>query len=228
MGGNLSSRNWYRIIPPCRKAQSTIWISRAFENNSVKLSSHLTFLNRTRTHRCVEILRFDKESANLLPESKRITLQKAESSGALVVRNVDLHEKGNALEHHTFEYENVQSEQPEAVFRRGREFWMTITLNRPYDSSKDHLNFVFLAGNILKNIAFIVLPDLILPFHSLFHYPFTQLPHILLISTLLLLWQFKYCHWCHINKLGERSVFDLHYLSHCCFQCIYVFILLPK
>lgn len=76
----------------------------------------------------------------------RITPEAAESSGALVVKNVDLHEKTNALEHQTSAFECVQSSQPEAVFRRGMEIRMTITFNRPYDASKDRLSFVFLAG----------------------------------------------------------------------------------
>lgn len=89
------------------------------------------------------------DCANVLPERKQITSEKAESSGALVVRNVDLQEKKNAIEHHTYDYESVQSEQPEAVFRRGMEFRMTITFNRPYDASKDILSFIFFAGIIL-------------------------------------------------------------------------------
>ncbi|XP_025076059.1 uncharacterized protein LOC112553200 [Pomacea canaliculata] len=87
-------------------------------------------------------------------ESMRITPEAAESSGALVVKNVDLHEKTNALEHQTSAFECVQSSQPEAVFRRGMEIRMTITFNRPYDASKDRLSFVFLADiqNPAKNL----------------------------------------------------------------------------
>ncbi|XP_025076046.1 annulin-like isoform X3 [Pomacea canaliculata] len=79
--------------------------------------------------------------------SKRITSEKAESSGALIVKNVNLQQKANAFEHETLNYESVVSGDPDAVLRRGKEFRMTITLNRPYNASNDHLGFVFLADS---------------------------------------------------------------------------------
>ena len=62
----------------------------------------------------------------------------------LTVQNVDLHTKENSQKHHTNKFKT--KDNPPVIFRRGQEFKMTVTFNRPYQKEKDDLVFIFDAG----------------------------------------------------------------------------------
>ena len=63
------------------------------------------------------------------------------SDTALKAESVDLHIDDNRTEHHTSEYEHET-----LLVRRGQQFKVTVTFNRPYDESQDFVVLQFVTG----------------------------------------------------------------------------------
>lgn len=67
-----------------------------------------------------------------------------EEPDILIIRNIDACIKINGPFHHTTRYDLMEREYyPQLVVRRGQSFQLDITLNRPYDVTKDGISFIF-------------------------------------------------------------------------------------
>ncbi|RUS86844.1 hypothetical protein EGW08_005381 [Elysia chlorotica] len=65
----------------------------------------------------------------------------------LLVEDLDLHVRENAEEHHTDLFECTDRDQdPQLVVRRGQEFKLTLTFQRPWNSELDDMHLVFWIG----------------------------------------------------------------------------------
>lgn len=67
-----------------------------------------------------------------------------DSSGSLMVKDVNLHVPENCKNHHTDQF--YLAENRSLVIRRGQPFMITITFNEEFDESKHDLKFKFLIG----------------------------------------------------------------------------------
>ncbi|GFR82714.1 glutamine gamma-glutamyltransferase K, partial [Elysia marginata] len=66
----------------------------------------------------------------------------------LLVEDIDLHVKENAETHHTDLFECTDRDNdPQLVVRRGQEFKLTLTFQRPWSSKDDDMHLVFEIGN---------------------------------------------------------------------------------
>ncbi|RUS86845.1 hypothetical protein EGW08_005382 [Elysia chlorotica] len=66
----------------------------------------------------------------------------------LLVEDLDLHVRENAEEHHTDLFECTGRDQdPQLVVRRGQEFKLTLTFQRPWNSELDDMHLVFKIGD---------------------------------------------------------------------------------
>ncbi|XP_046549069.1 protein-glutamine gamma-glutamyltransferase K-like isoform X2 [Haliotis rubra] len=86
-------------------------------------------------------------------EPEKVEVEKKELETKLHVTGVDLHIAENAKEHHTDMYECAQEAEgrtAELVLRRGQEFKMTITFDRPYDIKKNDIRLMFNLGDEYK------------------------------------------------------------------------------
>ncbi|XP_071092235.1 annulin-like isoform X1 [Haliotis cracherodii] len=84
---------------------------------------------------------------------KKTEVEKVELETKLHVTAVDLHFDENAKEHHTDMYacaKESEGRHAELVLRRGQEFKMTITFDRPYDIKKNDITLMFNLGDEYK------------------------------------------------------------------------------
>ncbi|XP_048253231.1 annulin-like [Haliotis rufescens] len=87
----------------------------------------------------------------VVPEEPEV--EEEELATKLHVTAVDLHYEDNAKEHHTDMYacsKGTEERDAELVLRRGQEFKMTITFDRPYDIKKNDITLMFNLGDEYK------------------------------------------------------------------------------
>nr|KAG5707194.1 hypothetical protein BaRGS_017878 [Batillaria attramentaria] len=96
----------------------------------------------------------DEKQRQQWEDQNRVSQDDAEKLETLTVNDLDLSIKGNAFMHNTLRYHCVQTKDNTPVFRRGQEFDMTLTFDRPYDKEKDDLHLIFEAdeGCPAKNL----------------------------------------------------------------------------
>lgn len=71
----------------------------------------------------------------------------------LIVEDVYMYEKENAVKHHTYQYEMIHTTPPTGIFRRGQSFNCRIKFNRPYINETDIVRLLFSFGphpNVLR------------------------------------------------------------------------------
>ena len=100
----------------------------------------------TRVCLCMHVYVFMR--ACVCAEDKRLPEKEAEKLKTLTVKDVDLHICENSKLHHTdkFAITKRKEKEPHAVLRRGQDFKVTVTFNRPYNKDKDDLVFIIYAG----------------------------------------------------------------------------------
>ena len=87
---------------------------------------------------------------SLFSDENSLKPNEVENLKALSVMNVDLNVAKNALSHKTKRYNCTKKQNGhQCVLRRGQEFCINITFNRPYYKKHDDLFFVLRAGNII-------------------------------------------------------------------------------
>ena len=65
----------------------------------------------------------------------------------LVVSDIELHVKENTKAHHADLYECTDTDtNPQLVVRRGQEFKLTLTFQRPWSSKDDDMKLIFHTG----------------------------------------------------------------------------------
>ncbi|XP_067651179.1 annulin-like [Haliotis asinina] len=90
-------------------------------------------------------------SGQTIPEEPEV--KEEELATKLHVTGVDLHYADNAKAHHTDMYacsKGTEGKDAELVLRRGQDFKMTITFDRPYDIKKNDIKLMFNLGDDYK------------------------------------------------------------------------------
>ncbi|ESO95006.1 hypothetical protein LOTGIDRAFT_188829 [Lottia gigantea] len=90
--------------------------------------------------------------------TEHIDLIEEELTSAIKVKNIELNIQENTKKHHTSKYDCTREDRKERgeedgkkipaelVVRRGDEFTLTVTFDKPYDRENDNLSFIFKTG----------------------------------------------------------------------------------
>ncbi|GFO34752.1 hemocyte protein-glutamine gamma-glutamyltransferase [Plakobranchus ocellatus] len=115
-----------RRRPPAAFRDSAVWAKLLDEENLGKLRE----------------LEVEREKAEPAPLAEETEIE------CLLVKDIQLHIKENAESHHTDLFESTDRDlDPQLVVRRGQEFKLTLTFQRPWSSKDDDMNLIFKIGD---------------------------------------------------------------------------------